>query len=170
MPVIVVDVPTVGILVSTHTDRRYVSEREDGRLMKVSSCYPVICTDKIAETTEFYVTNFGFTVTFAADWYVSLRLGEYELALVDASHPTIPAAGRQRVAGLILNFEVDDVDAEYRRLVEEGGLEPALPLRSEDFGQRHFIVTDPAGVLVDVITEIPPSAEYAAAFTDAAGV
>lgn len=133
----------------------------------MSSFYPVICTDKVAETSEFYVTHFGFTVTFTADWYVSLRRGDYELALVDASHPTIPAADRRPVAGLILNFEVDDVDAEYRRLVEEAGLEPALPLRSEDFGQRHFIVTDPAGVLVDVITEIPPSAEYEAAFTDA---
>lgn len=137
--------------------------------MKVSSHYPVIRTDKVAETSEFYVTHFGFSVTFATDWYVSLRRDDHELAFVDASHPTIPVAARNRpVAGLILNFEVDDVDAEYRRLVTDAGLEPALELRSEDFGQRHFIVTDPAGVLVDVITEIPPSAEYAANFTDAA--
>ncbi|SDF46396.1 hypothetical protein SAMN05216553_101756 [Lentzea fradiae] len=40
-----------------------------------------------------------------------------------------------------------------------------LPLRSEEFGQRHLIVTDPAGVLVDVIIEIEPSAAYAAGFT-----
>ena len=40
----------------------------------------------------------------------------------------------------------------------------ALELRDEDFGQRHFIVSGPDGVLVDVITEIPPSAEFAEAF------
>lgn len=65
------------------------------------------------------------------------------------------------MAGLLLNFEVDNVDAEWERLVQRGGLEPVLDLRDEDFGQRHFIVADPAGVLVDVITEIAPSPEYA---------
>jgi uncharacterized glyoxalase superfamily protein PhnB len=137
--------------------------------VRASSCYPVICTERVAETSDFYVRLFGFERIFAADWYVSLRLGDHELAVVDASHPTIPDGYRRPVAGLILNIEVDDADAEYRRLVVDGGLTPALELRSEDFGQRHFIVADPAGVLVDVITEIPPSAEYADNFTAAAG-
>ena len=39
-----------------------------------------------------------------------------------------------------------------------------LPLRSEDFGQRHFITRDPAGVMKDVIKVIPPSAEFAAQY------
>jgi uncharacterized glyoxalase superfamily protein PhnB len=71
------------------------------------------------------------------------------------------------VAGLILNIEVDDVDEEYQRLVEQGGLKPALSLRSEDFGQRHFILADPSGVLVDVITEIPIAPRYAGNVTGA---
>lgn len=133
--------------------------------MELSSFYPVICTDKIEETRDFYVKHLDFEVTFEADWYVSLRRPGYELALVDAAHPTIPESGRRPVAGLILNFEVSDVDAEYVRLVETAGLPLALPLRSEDFGQRHFIVSDPSGVLVDVITEIEPSADYAANFS-----
>ncbi|WP_433017145.1 VOC family protein [Kribbella sp. CA-294648] len=140
--------------------------------MKVSSFYPVICTDAelVAATRDFYVQHFGFTVTFDSGWYVSLRLDgdpDYELAILDASHSTIPAAGRRTVSGLLLNFEVDDVDAVHHDLVEVAGLEPALTLRSEDFGQRHFIVTDPAGVLIDVITEIEPSPEFAANFTEA---
>jgi len=55
---------------------------------------------------------------------------------------------------------VDDVDCEYERLLGIG-LPMHLPLRSEDFGQRHFITSDPNGVLIDVIQVIPPSAEYA---------
>ena len=137
--------------------------------MRVSSFYPVICTDRVAETSDFYVRLFGFEVTFTADWYVSLRRGDDELAVLDASHPTIPDGYRRPVAGLVLNFEVDDVDTEYARLVDGEGLTPVLELRDETFGQRHFIVADPAGVLVDVITEIPPSAEYADSFTAAAG-
>lgn len=136
--------------------------------MTLSSFYPVICTPVIAATRDFYVEHFDFMVIFDAGWYVSLRReGEpaYELALLDPTHSTIPDGYGSAIGGLLLNFEVDDVDAEYERLVTQRGLEPVLPLRSEDFGQRHFIVVDPAGVLVDVITEIPPSEEFAQKFT-----
>ena len=60
---------------------------------------------------------------------------------------------------MLINFEVEDVDAEYAKAVASGV--PILQsLRSEPFGQRHFIAQDPAGVLIDVITPIPPSAEF----------
>ncbi len=42
-----------------------------------------------------------------------------------------------------------------------------LALRDEPFGQRHFITRDPNGVLIDVITPIEPSPEYAAQFAGA---
>ncbi|MEV0582905.1 VOC family protein [Nonomuraea sp. NPDC050310] len=138
--------------------------------MKLTSFYPVICSSRVQEAREFYVKHFGFEVTFEADWYVSLRRGgaqPYELALLDHSHPTLPEAYRQPVRGLLLNFEVEDVDAEYQRLVVEGGLTAELELRSEAFGQRHFIVADPDGVLIDVITEIPPGEEFAGNFVEA---
>ncbi|MFD8965722.1 VOC family protein [Streptomyces sp. NPDC059568] len=133
----------------------------------VTSFYPVICSEHLAESLEFYTTLFGFEKTFQSDWYVSLRRPEppyYELALLDADHPTMPEAYRRPAQGLLLNLEVDDVDAEHARLVDGAGLTPVLPLRSEDFGQRHFIVADPDGVLVDIITPIKPSPEFADAF------
>ncbi|MFG3439726.1 VOC family protein [Nonomuraea sp. NPDC047897] len=132
--------------------------------MELSSFYPVICTTRLPESRDFYVRLMGFEVTFEADWYVSLRRGPYELALLDHAHPTLPAAYRRPVAGLLLNFEVADVDAEWQRLVAGEGLKPELELRSENFGQRHFIVADPDGVLIDVITPIAPSEEYAAQY------
>ncbi|MFC5816870.1 VOC family protein [Nonomuraea harbinensis] len=132
--------------------------------MELTSFYPVICTDKVAESRDFYVGLFGFEVTFEADWYVSLRRGAYELALLDHAHPTLPEAYRTRAAGLLLNFEVGDADAEWERLVTGAGLRAELPLRSEDFGQRHFIVADPNGVLIDVIQPIEPTGEYAAQY------
>ncbi|MEU4512207.1 VOC family protein [Nonomuraea wenchangensis] len=132
--------------------------------MELNSVYPVVCTADLAASKDFYVRLFGYEVTFEADWYVSLRRGPYELALLDHEHPTLPAAYRRPVAGLLLNFEVTDVDAEWERLVVREGLTPELTLRDEDFGQRHFIVADPNGVLVDVITPIAPSEEYAAQY------
>lgn len=132
--------------------------------MKLSSFYPVIGTSRLAESRDFYTQLLGFETTFEADWYVSLRRpGEpqYELALLDYSHPTMPEAYRAPVRGLLLNFEVEDVDAEWERLVIREGLKAELELRSENFGQRHFIVADPNGILIDVITPIPPAATYA---------
>jgi len=68
---------------------------------------------------------------------------------------------------LLLNFEVEDVDTEYQRLVKDAGLPVLLDLRSEAWGQRHFITVDPNGVLIDVISIIPPSPEFAEQYTDA---
>lgn len=131
--------------------------------MDVTSFYPVICTARLQDSRDFYTRLLGFEVTFEADWYISLRRPgppAFELALLDYNHPTLPAAYRVAVQGLLLNFEVTDVDAEWERLVLGAGLKPELELRSEDFGQRHFIVADPDGVLIDVITPIAPAASF----------
>ncbi|MEV6275461.1 VOC family protein [Nocardia sp. NPDC051832] len=137
--------------------------------MKMTGFYPVIGTDKIAESRDFYTKWMGFEITFEADWYVSLRRERDdrsdEIALLDYTHPTVPAAYRKPVQGLLLNFEVEDVDAEWERMVVQGGMRAELEIRSEGFGQRHFIVADPSGVLLDVIMEIAPSAEYADQFS-----
>ena len=114
--------------------------------MQLTSFYPVIATTRVAETRAFYLTHLHFTVTFEADWYVSLRLTSqphYELAILDYAHPTMPERFRRPVQGLLLNFEVEDVDAEYERLIKQGGLPIHLDLRDEAFGQRHFITADP---------------------------
>ncbi|WP_119697865.1 VOC family protein [Microbacterium halotolerans] len=133
--------------------------------MTVSSIYPVLMTDRVAHTAAFYREHFGFQVVFEADWYASLRRDSWELAILDCAHDTVPQAIRGSAAGgVLLNIEVADVDAEYLRLVETGALDAVLPLRSEPFGQRHFIVQGPDGVLIDVITPIEPDEEFAAQF------
>lgn len=138
--------------------------------MKSTQFYPVIMTDDVAATTAFYQNHFRFEPTFSSDWYVHLQSSEDEkvnIAILNGSHETVPEAARGRIAGLILNFEVEDVDREFDK-ASATGLPILLPLRDEPFGQRHFITQDPNGVLIDVIKPIPPSAEFAAQYsTDA---
>ena len=85
------------------------------------------------------------------------------MALVEKAHDSIPEPGRTEAAGVLLNFEVNDVDAEYRRLTAAGAA-VLLSLRDEPWGQRHFILAGPDGALIDVITPIAPSQEYASAY------
>ncbi|WP_315985404.1 VOC family protein [Microbacterium sp. Mcb102] len=133
-------------------------------MMEITSFYPVLMVDDVATVAQFYREELGFETTFEADWYVSLRFAGGELALLDRTHETIPEGFREPVRGLLLNVEVPDAAAEYARLVGEGGLPERLPLRDEAFGQRHFIVEAPGGVLIDVIEPIEPSAEFAVAY------
>ncbi|MBR0558048.1 VOC family protein [Ciceribacter sp. L1K23] len=138
--------------------------------MKTTSYYPVIMTARITETTEFYRRHFGFEPLFESDWYVHLQSTEDEkvtLAILDPSHETVPPQARNSVAGLILNFEVEDPDGVYLAC-KRAGLPILKDLTDEDFGQRHFITTDPNGVLIDVIKPIPPSAEFAVMYDAAA--
>lgn len=138
--------------------------------MKCTQFYPVIMTDDVAATARFYRDHFRFKPAFESDWYVHLQSSEDEsvnIAILRGDHETIPATGRGRVSGLLINFEVEDVDAEYER-AKAGGLPILQPLRDEPFGQRHFITRDPSGVLIDVITPIPPSAEFLEAYAPGA--
>jgi catechol 2,3-dioxygenase-like lactoylglutathione lyase family enzyme len=133
--------------------------------MDITGVYPVLMVEDVARAAQFYREELGFEVTFEADWYVSLRSAGGELAIVDCTHDTIPDGFREPACGVLLNVEVSDARAAYARLVGDRGLVERLSLRDEEFGQRHFIVEAPGGVLVDVIEPIDPSAGFAAAFT-----
>ncbi|WP_438750954.1 VOC family protein [Pararhizobium sp. O133] len=138
--------------------------------MKITSYYPVIMTDAVEATAEFYKRHFRFEALFSSDWYVHLQSTLDErvtLAILDGSHHTIPQSGRGKASGLLLNFEVEDPDALYAEF-QAAGLPILLPLRDEDFGQRHFITADPNGVLIDVIKPIPPTGDFAAQYDAAA--
>ena len=132
--------------------------------MNITSFYPVLMVDDVTTSAQFYRDVLAFETTFETDWYVSLRHDGGELAILDRSHETIPEGFREAVGGVLLNVEVADATAEHARLVDELQLPERRSLRDEDFGQRHFIVEAPGGVLVDVIEPIAPSPEFLAAY------
>lgn len=136
--------------------------------MQLNSFYPVLMSRQLRASRDFYTTHFGFQVTFEADWYISLKSANerYELAFVASDHSTVVSSYQTPVAGLLLNFEVADVDVEYERLIERAGLPLVRALITEEFGQRHFMTVDPNGVLIDVIQIVPPSEAFAAQYTE----
>lgn len=136
--------------------------------MKLTSYYPVICVPDVAGTSAFFQRHFRFAPAFESKWYVHLTSKadpNVHIAVLDYRHETIPVGFRKPSQGILINFEVEDVDEEYT-LAQQAGLDIRLSLRDEPFGQRHFIVAAPNGILIDIVKPIPPSPEFAAQFAE----
>jgi uncharacterized glyoxalase superfamily protein PhnB len=134
--------------------------------MKSTSYYPVLMVRDVAGTAKFYLEHFRFQAVFESHWYMHLQSKEdasVNLAILDGHHETVPEALRGYTSHALLNFEVDDVDSEYA-MAQKAGLPVKLTLRDEAFGQRHFIIADPNGVLLDIIKPIPPSQAFLAQY------
>ena len=131
--------------------------------MKILDSYPVIVTEALRECRDFYVTWFEFEVAFEASWFVLLTHrdeGATSIAFMHPDHPSSPPTpGPFRGDGAFLTLQVEDATAESDRLVG-AGLQVALPLTDEPWGQRRFGVIDPAGMWVDVVEQIEPKAGW----------
>ena len=137
--------------------------------MERNSVYPVLMTENVEILSRFYAEELGFETTFESDWYISLAAagaeGNFELAVLDCNHETIPEGYRTPSRGIIINIEVPNADTYYEKLISRGEHPVKLELRDEPWGQRHFITADPDGNLIDIIQEIEPSAEYLEQFS-----
>lgn len=116
---------------------------------------PEVYTSKVQESKAFYCDHLGFTVKMELEGFVVLQHAKdtaYEILFCVPDSPYVdpifhPAFKGQ---GLIFQLEVDDVDAEYSRL-QQGGVPIALPLKDEPVNGRHFTITDPNGILIDIV-------------------
>ncbi|MCK8463797.1 VOC family protein [Aliiroseovarius sp. S1339] len=138
--------------------------------MNTIQYYPLIQVQDVGATAAFYSQHFGFKAMFESDWYVHLQSEENDainLAILRYDHDTIPHEGRGKTKGVILTFEVADIDGEHERL-HKAGVSVAQELRDEPHGQRHAIYRDPNGVLVDLVTPIAPSQEFASGYDPSA--
>lgn len=118
--------------------------------------YPVTVTPHLAACKDFYVRLFGFEVVVEVEWYVHLRHpGGAELSVMMPGLDNQPEFLRKEYggAGSVYSFEVDDAAAEYERL-KALGAEFAFDLKDEEWGQRHCMLMDPAGVCVDVVQQL----------------
>jgi uncharacterized glyoxalase superfamily protein PhnB len=125
-----------------------------GQKMKLNAG---IVTSKIKETKDFYVNTFGFGVTFENEFYLLLHTPnkEAEISFLlpnhKSQHPLFrPAFGGK---GVYLTIEVENVDKEYQRISEKK-IPIQLELKNEPWGDRHFVVVDPNGIGIDIVTHI----------------
>jgi catechol 2,3-dioxygenase-like lactoylglutathione lyase family enzyme len=111
-----------------------------------------LCSDRLAESRDFYVSLLGFKVTYDSDWYVQLRSPahpELELGIIARSSELVPAAFQQSPTGMYLTFVVADVNAVHAQALALG-LTILQEPRNEFYGQRRFLTVDPNGCLIDI--------------------
>uniref|UniRef100_A0AAU2K0K2 Cupin domain-containing protein n=1 Tax=Streptomyces sp. NBC_00049 TaxID=2903617 RepID=A0AAU2K0K2_9ACTN len=107
----------------------------------------------------FFSTHLGYEVAMAADGFASLTRGDAaaDIVLLRRGTEVLPAEQRDREAGgLILALTVTGLDAEERRL-REAGAPITMPLREEPWGERLFQLTDPNGVVVQLVEWVAPA-------------
>ncbi len=121
--------------------------------MKITASAVSLNVDDVPASSAFLQEHFGFAEAMAADGFASLTREDAGLSVVFLRRglATLPADQRHdRAQGLILAFEVDDLEGELARLEAEG-VRVAMPLVVEEWGERAFQVRDPNGVIVQLV-------------------
>jgi catechol 2,3-dioxygenase-like lactoylglutathione lyase family enzyme len=114
------------------------------RSVTVTRAVPNIKSDRPAETRDFFVDLLGFEVVMDLDWVLTVASPENRSAQV-----TI--VGNDDMAAPGISVEVRDVDAVHATAVERG-LQIVYSLRDEEWGVRRFMLREPSGTLVNVVS------------------
>ena len=113
-----------------------------------------IITDKIKETKKFYTEKLDFSIVWEADWFLLLTTpnGEDTISFLASNHPTQSLENfRKPFLGAGLFLTIDDVDSYYEQ-IKSKGIDIALHIRSEEWGDRHFAMIDPNNIGIDFVT------------------
>jgi uncharacterized glyoxalase superfamily protein PhnB len=121
--------------------------------MKITASAVSLNVEDVAASRDFLVSHFGFHEDMAADGFVSLSREDAGMTVVFLRRglAILPADQRDDHAdGVILAFVVDQLEAEQTRLTAEG-VTITMPLTVEPWGERAFQVTDPNGVIIELV-------------------
>lgn len=126
--------------------------------MNVSTSTLSLTVADVDASREFLTTHLGYQVAMAADGFASLTREDaaVDIVLLGRGTEVLPPEQRdQQAAGLILAFTVTDLAAEEARL-RAAGAPITMPLREEPWGERLFQLTDPNGVVVQLVEWVTP--------------
>ena len=105
---------------------------------------PNIRTERAAETRDFFCDLLGFEVAMDLGWVATVASPDnpaIQVNIISNDDPSAPG----------ISVEVPDVDAVHAEAVSRG-LEIAYDLRDEEWGVRRFMLREPSGTLVNVVS------------------
>ena len=131
------------------TSRRLGAPEAAGRApgynsdMTISRAVPNIRSDQPAATRDCFV-GLGFEVVMDLGWIITM-------ASPTNSSAQVNIIGNEDMSAPGISVGVADVDAVHAT-IEERGLEIAYPLRDEDWGVRRFMLREPSGTIVNIVS------------------
>ena len=131
-------------------------------MIEVKSSFPVFTVKDLEIAKNFYTDNFGFELVFSGDWYIHLLSPSgVQVGFLLPNQPSQPKIFQEQYFGdgVIFSLEVEDADAALLT-AKSKALNIVLDIRSEDWGQRHFVIQDPNGVYLDIVQSFEPTEEY----------
>lgn len=110
----------------------------------ISRAVPNLRSERPEETRDFFVGLLGFEPAMDLGWVMTVASPDNPAAQVTIISNDDPAAPG-------ISVGVDDVDTVHARAIELG-YEIAYPLRDEDWGVRRFMLREPGGTMVNVVS------------------
>ncbi|MFG3616847.1 VOC family protein [Nocardia sp. NPDC047654] len=105
-------------------------------------------------SAKFLIDHLGFEEKMSADGFVSLDRSDAGLNVVYLHTGLASFKPKSKVGsageGLLVAFVVDDIDAEYARLQDEG-VPIVTPIETEEWGERYFQMSDPNGIIIQLV-------------------
>jgi catechol 2,3-dioxygenase-like lactoylglutathione lyase family enzyme len=115
-------------------------------VMSIKRVVPDIVSERIDESRKFYTEFLGFDVVMDMGWVLTFASPSNPTAQIALVRGSEKATGHPNVS-----IEVEDVDAVHAKAVTLG-LHIVYPLTDEPWGVRRFFVTDPNGVIINVLS------------------
>jgi uncharacterized glyoxalase superfamily protein PhnB len=110
----------------------------------ISRAVPNIKSDRPTETRDFFVDLLGLEVAMDIGWVVTVGSPANPSVQVNIiSNDDMAAPG--------ISVGVADVDAVHAKAVKQG-LEIVYPLRDEAWGVRRFMLREPSGTTVNIVS------------------
>ncbi|WP_340676566.1 VOC family protein [Paraglaciecola sp.] len=124
-------------------------------MIEFQTMFPVMVATDLEALKHFYGSVFGFSAVFYdPSFYLHLvsPSNGVQLGFMVPNHESQPAFLHARMVteGYVLSFEVSDAKKVFQQ-VTDLALEVVMPLKDEVWGQRHFMIKDPAGIRIDII-------------------
>ncbi len=114
--------------------------------MSIKRVVPDITSERMDESRKFYTEFLGFQVAMDMGWIMTLASPSNPTAQITLLRGPATAAPNPD-----LSIEVADVDAVHAQALARG-LQIVYPLTDEPWGVRRFFVTDPNGVIINVVS------------------
>lgn len=129
--------------------------------MEIKSTALSLTVPDVKESSNFLKKHFGFKESWGAEGFSYLTHEGINVPIIflETGKEILSERIRNQVAtGVIIAFVVEDIQVELERLKSEQ-VSITEPLQEDPWGERLFQVTDPNGVVIQLVQWVKPSDE-----------